>query len=234
MKRLSAHIEALQQHRILQSTPTVLPFYVRQKKEERSSFQLIKVPMEKSLDTKRVLQKILNACGLSTESVEKLQTDFGAIYRMQVAESPSKESKSPNNKYHEFDSPFGEEFDLFSHRVRKTREDTSLSAYVKNNQLEATKRSTATQELAKEVDKLKEKVKTQLELQEVIYDCGWNVEHFRGCLKSLQNLHSMHDLSNLKGRTVVFGTFTGVNLEGNIMLFTGDVQRNWLDVSQVL
>lgn len=33
------------------------------------------------------------------------------------------------------------------------------------------------------------------------------------------------------GRIVVFAPFTGVSMEGNVMLFTGDVQRNWLDVS---
>lgn len=36
--------------------------------------------------------------------------------------------------------------------------------------------------------------------------------------------------SLLLGRTVVFAAFTGVSLDGHIMLFTGDVQHNWLEL----
>lgn len=34
------------------------------------------------------------------------------------------------------------------------------------------------------------------------------------------------------GRTIVFSQSSGVSLDGHVMLFTGDVQRTWLDVSQ--
>lgn len=37
-------------------------------------------------------------------------------------------------------------------------------------------------------------------------------------------------ITNYTGRTLVFAPFTGVSLDGHIMLFTGDVQRNWLEV----
>lgn len=69
-------------------------------------------------------------------------------------------------------------------------------------------------------------------VKEIRYDCGWNVEHYRGCLKSLDRLIDLNggDFSSLKGRTLVFAAFTGVSLDGHIMLFTGDVHRNWLDV----
>lgn len=40
------------------------------------------------------------------------------------------------------------------------------------------------------------------------------------------------DLQPLRGRTVLFAPCSGVNLEGQVMLFTGDVQRSWLDVSR--
>lgn len=83
-----------------------------------------------------------------------------------------------------------------------------------------------------EVDRLKEDLTRRMQLKEIIYDCGWNVEHFRGCLKSLDSVNELHEdvTKCLKDRTVVFGRFTGVSLEGNVTLFPGDVQRNWLDV----
>lgn len=59
------------------------------------------------------------------------------------------------------------------------------------------------------------------------------MEHIRGCLKSLDHLSKMHGdvLSGLSGRTIVFAQVSAVSLDGNVMLSTEDVQRNWLDVS---
>lgn len=42
---------------------------------------------------------------------------------------------------------------------------------------------------------------------------------------------SFNDTSKLcTGRTIVFAQTSGISLEGHVMLFTGDVQHNWLDV----
>lgn len=89
-------------------------------------------------------------------------------------------------------------------------------------------------ELREEVSKLKLKLEKRLELKEIIYDCGWNFEHFRGCLKTLEKLYDLYEdvmKKNLQNKNVVFASFTGVSLDGDIHLFTGDVQNNWLDVS---
>lgn len=60
LQTLSAHLEALNQYRILQTTPNTLPFYVRATDaEKRSNFRLVNVPLEKSLDAKRVIKRIL-------------------------------------------------------------------------------------------------------------------------------------------------------------------------------
>lgn len=104
--------------------------------------------------------------------------------------------------------------------------------WLRKHLVTAAVRTKAVQELREEVEKLKEDVTKQLQLREIIYDCGWNVEHFRGCLKSLEKLAELHPgaMDGLKDRTLVFAAFTGVSLEGHVMLFTGDVQRNWLEV----
>lgn len=72
----------------------------------------------------------------------------------------------------------------------------------------------------------------RLRLAGIQYDCGWNVEHYRGCLKSLSRMTDMYeqDMKPLVGRTVLFAPCSGVSLDGHVMLFTGDVHRNWLDV----
>lgn len=70
-----------------------------------------------------------------------------------------------------------------------------------------------------------------LELKGIRYDCGWNIEHIRGCLKSLDHLSKTYEMKELKGRVVILAQASGVSLDGDVMLFTGDVQHNWLDVS---
>lgn len=68
-------------------------------------------------------------------------------------------------------------------------------------------------------------------MKDARFDCGWNFEHFRGCLKTLERLEKMHakHMKNLRGRIVVFAPFTGISLEGHVMLYTGDVLNNWIE-----
>ncbi|GJQ86529.1 hypothetical protein Trydic_g10429 [Trypoxylus dichotomus] len=77
-----------------------------------------------------------------------------------------------------------------------------------------------------------ENIQNTIGVSKIIWDCGWNEMHFRGCLQSFialaeQNPEPMHIL---KGRVLVFAPFTGVSLDGHIMLYTGEVRHNWLDL----
>ena len=46
--------------------------------------------------------------------------------------------------------------------------------------------------LRDEIEKLKEEVAKKLKLKDLRYDCGWNIEHFRGCMKSLEYMADLH------------------------------------------
>lgn len=52
-----------------------------------------------------------------------------------------------------------------------------------------------------DVKHLEHKLTKNLVLSGIAYDCAWNIEHIRGCLKSLDHLSSMHkeDLMTLNG-----------------------------------
>lgn len=56
--------------------------------------------------------------------------------------------------------------------------------------------------------------------------------HFQGCLRSLEKLYKLYpdDMQQLKNKTVIFSQFTGVSLEGDVHLYTGDIQTSWLDL----
>lgn len=65
----------------------------------------------------------------------------------------------------------------------------------------AHERSDSLAELREDVEKLEKSIAIRLKLKTIQYDCGWNIEHYRGCLKSLERLANMHekDMKPLEG-----------------------------------
>lgn len=65
----------------------------------------------------------------------------------------------------------------------------------------AHERSASLADLREDVEKLEKSLTKRLKLKSLQYDCGWNIEHYRGCLKSLERLANMHenDLKQLEG-----------------------------------
>jgi len=226
---LSAHLESLRSNRV-PSSPSAIPFYLKNR-DKLNPFRLVKVSMQRK-DTKSFVSSILKTCDLETDYIEKIvQQQSPKRYSTGSSDSSSR----PNVKYNvdSNEGQFSEEFDLFQFKVRKAREDETLEKFIKMNIDIAQIRTKSLDDLKEEVQKLKAELETKLQLKQILYNCGWNYEHFRGCLKSLEKLHHLYtnDMSQLHGKTIIFSQFTGVSLEGDIHLFTGDVQNNWLDVS---
>lgn len=225
LKLLSAHIEALtNQNRILPGPPTI-PFYLKPEgKAKDLTLKLRLVPLEKSTDTKSVLKRILEACELSTAYVDKLPSR-----RTYTPPKPRKRSPSgPRTNNYSYDSPgsheeFEDDFEIFRTRVYKKKEDESLNKWIKKNLDIAQIRTKVLNDLKDEILEQKIDLVKKLKLKDIIYDCGWDFGHFRGCLKSLETLyqHYVKDMKNLENKTVIFASFTGVSLTGEINLFTG-------------
>lgn len=186
--------------------------------------------MNQQRDTKNFVISILKICDLDAEKVEKLASSPGSPKR---SLSDFHEGSSVKYNVDDNEGQFSEEFDLFQFKVRQAREDESLAKFIKKNIDLAMIRTKSLDDMREEVQKLKSELEAKLMLVDIIYKCGWNFEHFRGCLKSLEKLHNLYsdDMHNLRQKTIIFSQFTGVSLDGDIHLFTGDVQNNWLDVS---
>lgn len=227
---LSAHLETLQRRTFTssQSGPSSLPFYLRDKSKP---FRLVKVPLGKQRDTKTFVISILKICELSVEKIEKLSSTPTPPKRQlsDFHQAPGGIKYSVDDT----EGQFSEEFDLFQFKVRQARQDETLEKFIRKNIDLAQIRTKSLDDLKEEVQKLKADLKTKLKLADITYNCGWNFEHFRGCLKSLEKLHDLYadEMHNLHSKRVTFSQFTGVSLDGDIHLFTGDVQNNWLDVS---
>lgn len=76
--------------------------------------------------------------------------------------------------------------------------------WLKANLDKAYSRSDALEGLREDVRKLEKTIVDLLQLKDIQYDCGWNVEHYRGCLKSFERLANNHlnDMTHLKGECV--------------------------------
>ena len=101
-------------------------------------------------------------------------------------------------------------------------------------------------------ERLQEETRSDIGLREILWDCGWNKEHRLATLSSLRYWrdnqsffmlfsHSVLMIRSvvadhpevlwiLRDRTVVFGRYSGVSLEGHIVFFTGEVRANWVNV----
>lgn len=78
-------------------------------------------------------------------------------------------------------------------------------SWLKDNINVALSRSKDLDGLKEEVSKLQKSLAERLMIKEVRYDCGWNYEHYRGCLKTLERLANMHGkhMEVLKGTICV-------------------------------
>ncbi|XP_037723073.1 T-cell activation inhibitor, mitochondrial isoform X2 [Drosophila subpulchrella] len=226
LKLLSEHLEALYERRQRSGDTQVLKFYVRTSSDadKRDSFKLIQIrtDWQSTRDPKTFIQGLLESCNLSTEYVKNIKAQ---------PEQPKGFSGldfKPGQDYH-YDAEFAE----FESQLKNERAFNRpvLSTWLEENAGTAKQRSKETADLQAEIDKLQKVLVEKLELQDARYECGWNIEHYRGCLKTLERLANTHlvEMAPLKRRIVVFAPFTGISLEGHVMLFTGDVLNTWID-----
>ncbi|XP_023296474.2 T-cell activation inhibitor, mitochondrial [Lucilia cuprina] len=232
LKQLSSHMQMLYERKYhALREKKILKFYIREENvEERNKFKLIKITLDsRSQDPKKIIQELLELCNLSTDYIKTVKSapvkpNQGASYGGGSGTMGFRPAQDYN---------YGSEFAGFESSYYKAKEEIKkpLDTWITDNATLAKTRSKDLESLKADVYKLQKTVIQNLELKDARYDCGWNFEHYRGCLKTLERLASMHGehMKHLKGRVVVFAPFTGISLEGHVMLFTGDVLNNWIE-----
>lgn len=166
--------------------------------------------------------EILKSCDLSTEYVDKLP-------------KRKKEPEYNNNRIKYSKTTVDDTiFDPFIMRqeINKAKETLRLTIWLNEHSKNAIKKAESHKPLKEEVDRLKKEITKQLNLLDIRWECGWNDLHFRGCLLSFLSLIEQHReiINILRGRILVFAPFTGISLDGYVMLNSGEVRHNWLDV----
>ncbi|KAJ3654985.1 hypothetical protein Zmor_014134 [Zophobas morio] len=222
LKQLSSIIAMLQAKRWIK--PTSLQFYLRDKKCEEATFRLINIHIRER-DIREAVLTILKTCELPTEYVDK------------IPKPPEpKETICINSNNIDF-SKVNENDPIFAPIIMRRKVDDAKKAmrlknWLAKNYKGALEKWEANRPLREEVDRLRLKISEQWKLTDIRWDCGWNVTHFRGCLQSFMALAEQHPevIHSLKGRTLVFAPFTGISLDGHIMLNSAEVRHNWLDL----
>ncbi|XP_076672349.1 T-cell activation inhibitor, mitochondrial isoform X3 [Andrena cerasifolii] len=111
-------------------------------------------------------------------------------------------------------------------------EPDTLKAYLDKHITEVHVKLEACRPMREEVQKLEKILCNELGLKSIKWDCGWNIAHYRGCLLAFKALVEHHPtpMEVLKNRMLVFANDTGISLEGSVMLNSGEVRHNWLDL----
>ncbi|CAD6234670.1 GSCOCG00002045001-RA-CDS [Cotesia congregata] len=228
LKQLSSLLESLQQRRPIK--PTTLPFYLRSKDEKdlkAGKFTLVKIQLNER-DVKKAILSILKTCNLSTTFLDKIKEPVVDKSKFPYHHDPRVERDGINFSQYE-DDPF---YMSILMKKKINVEPDTFKAYVEKHVNEAHIKLEACRPVREEVEKLEKMLCQDLGLKEIIWDCGWNIAHYRGCLLAFQALsrHHPEQMDVLKNRTLVFANGTGISLEGSVMLNSGEVRHNWLDL----
>ncbi|XP_041983194.1 T-cell activation inhibitor, mitochondrial [Aricia agestis] len=221
LQQLSALLEAQQSSRHM-SVPS-LPFYLRQKDMPEGHFKLVHINL-RSTNIRETVVNILNTCDMSTTFVDKIPK----------TEPKSQSSFSKQNFTNAYES-YSNEFENASRIKRKVEEKkaiTNIIDWVVENSADAKEKYELTEATRNQVQSMIKDLCKNYSIKQIKYDKGWNISHIRGAIQSLVALASQHsqNMDNLKGRTIAFGQFTGVSLDGDVFLNIMDVRNEWLSL----
>ncbi|XP_069677058.1 T-cell activation inhibitor, mitochondrial [Periplaneta americana] len=221
LKQLSSYIETLQHNRPTQ--PTIVTFYLRNQRDTtvKGTFRSVRISLVQR-DLRKTVLSILKSCDLPTTYVDNIEPP---------AEKPKFEHLDFREiKFEEDDPVYGSV--ILKKKIKKAKDAEKLKIWLESNVEEALRKLAACQPVRDEIVRLQRTLCASLGLQSVLWDCGWNVTHFRGCMLSFQALSRHHPdiMHTLQGRKLIFANDTGVSLDGHVMLNSGEVRHNWLDL----
>ena len=120
------------------------------------------------------------------------------------------------------------------HMLHKTDIRRPLPIWLKDNVDNAQAKMAKSEPIRLQTERLQDELCQKLNLSDILWDCGWDISHKRGVLASFQSLilEAKNVEKILEQRTLVFGYDSGLSLDGQIILYTGEVRSNWLKVIQ--
>lgn len=201
--------------------PSHVKFFLRQGQPSVQNFKAVSIPLAQR-DIRGALETILSSCSLPTESLKNFPKTNGAVKTAskskigQLLKEPYVINildffMSTDEEWME-DDFYEAKFKVASHKDKPV----TLIDWLKRHTVDSRQRIQDCQPVREEISRLQAKLCKELKLADLRWDCGWGTSHFRGCLQSFNLLvvHHREDLRALEGRTVVFGSESGISLQG--------------------
>jgi hypothetical protein len=116
--------------------------------------------------------------------------------------------------------------------VQSTDLRHSLPKWLSANVDKARANLAANEQIRLDIERFQDELCYEFGLFEIVWDIGWEAAHRRGSVASFRVLLESHpDVREIvRGRRIVFGRFSGVSLDSEIVLYSGEVRYNWLNV----
>lgn len=223
LKHLSALLEAQRDSRQRDSSLQIpsLTFYLRNEKLQNGNFKQVQIRLSGN-NVRATVVKILSACEISTAYVDKIPKT--------TASERGRSRKKTMNEYREMDETFSD-LGGMEQKIKEARGAQNVIQWIKENSKSARDKYESTQATRDQVDAMLLQLNKSFGIKEVKWDNSWNISHIRGAVQSFLNLALQRplDMKNLKGRTVAFGQFTGVSLDGDVFLSIVEVRNTWSD-----
>jgi len=113
-----------------------------------------------------------------------------------------------------------------------TDKNQPLLGWLQANMSVARQRLSRHEPIRLETERLQGEICYKYGLEDILWDCGWETVHRRGVVEALHSLVVQYPEVQeiIKRRTIVFGKNSGVSIDGQIILYSGEVRNNWLNV----
>ncbi|XP_072013328.1 T-cell activation inhibitor, mitochondrial-like isoform X2 [Amphiura filiformis] len=228
LKQLYAYIDGLRgEHH--QVRPIDLKFFLRnygQQKEQQSTTPGFR-PVSISLpfrDIYSTVTHILESCDIPTDHIQQ------SARQVQYGQVKSTKEATWDAFFYDYVEKAGGPRRQPSNTFSKDDTDVPLCLWMKLNMEPAREKMVSTQPIRDEADSIKKELMEKLRLEEISWKCPWDINLFKGCLKTLRDLVEEYPdvFQNVKGGKMVFGHSTRLSYEGKAVLGHRDVPRYWL------
>ncbi|XP_068616442.1 T-cell activation inhibitor, mitochondrial [Brachionichthys hirsutus] len=225
LKRLNSYLDSLQKPGSRPLQPVKLTFYVRGAGGHAAGFRSVNFTLH-TKDLWSTVMGILKSCDLPVEHVRGLAPSPGE------AATPSYRPLAWNKSSYTFTG--------FRHPEQALQQargvEPTLSAWLRRNEPEATKKQHESLPRRKELNRLKEDLCRRFNLADIRWLRSWGVAHRCCQLQSLGRLAQQNPeaLISLQGQTVLFADQSGMSASGHIMLGTMDVHHQWTKLCERL
>ncbi|XP_052857738.1 T-cell activation inhibitor, mitochondrial isoform X1 [Drosophila gunungcola] len=196
--------------------------------------RLVRVQVDRSLlDPRAVIRNILRSCKLLPKEQERDLEQGQEMVRELEKVLRRNKLKPAREKIRPPQAPVEKPCNALKEWFGDARKEHPLDTWMR----QALARSQASEvtSLRSQIASLEGSLVQLLGIRGSRYDCGCNIERYHDCLRSLQKLAqdrqegvTSNQLGALHNRFVAFAPYTGISLEGDVMLFSGDTPAGWL------